>query len=159
MASNVRPPPIVAPPFLAEIAAGVDLRIAGLLEAEEARWSALDPALVEPLSSLRDLVLAGGKRLRPAFCYWAYVGAGGNPGHSAIVDAGAALELLHVCALIHDDVIDGSTRRHGLDTVHIDYEARHAAAQWRVPDGEPPGVDGNCGIEQRVRGGAGGFAG
>jgi geranylgeranyl diphosphate synthase type I len=48
-----------------------------------------------------------------------------------IADAGAALELLHTCALIHDDVIDGSARRHGRDTIHIDYEARHALANWR----------------------------
>jgi geranylgeranyl diphosphate synthase, type I len=122
------------PPFLAAIASRVDVRISELLEAELARWADLDPALAEPLSSLGDLVRAGGKRLRPAFCHWAYVGAGGDPHDAAIVDAGAALELLHTCALIHDDVIDGSTLRHGQHTIHIDYEARHALAHWR---GEP----------------------
>ena len=42
-----------------------------------------------------------------------------------VIDAGAALEMLHAAALIHDDVIDGSDRRHGTDTVHVAYEARH----------------------------------
>ena len=37
------------------------------------------PDVEEPLTTLRDLVGAGGKRLRPAFCYWAFVGAGGDP--------------------------------------------------------------------------------
>ena len=64
-----------------------------------------------PSTPLRRLVLAGGKRLRPAFCHWAFVGAGGDAGDPAVVDAGAALELLHTFALIHDDVMDGSATR------------------------------------------------
>ncbi len=120
-----------APPFLADIAVRVDRRIDERLEAELTRWTDVDPALAVPLSSLRDLVRAGGKRLRPAFCHWAFVGAGGDPHDAMIADAGAALELLHTFALIHDDVIDGSTRRHGRDTIHIEFEGRHALATWR----------------------------
>src|SRR5207248_344040 len=79
---------------------------------------------------LRDLVLAGGKRLRPAFCHWGFVGAGGAPDDPMVVDAGAALELLHTFALVHDDVMDGSGRRRGMATVHRAFEDRHAAAGW-----------------------------
>ena len=50
---------------------------------------------------------AGGKRIRPAFCYWGYRAAGGADGEP-IVRAAAALELLHTMALIHDDLMDGS---------------------------------------------------
>jgi len=113
-----------------QIGSPVAERIEGLLTAEIQRWRALDEALVEPLSSLRSLVRAGGKRLRPAFCYWAFVGAGGDPDDPDIVDAGAALELLHSFALVHDDVMDDSRRRRGDDAVHVQFELAHAAAGW-----------------------------
>lgn len=113
------------------IAARIEARIAGLLDAEITRWALVDPDLEWPLRSLSDLVTAGGKRLRPAFCYWAFVGRGGDPADPRIVDAGAALELLHVAALIHDDVVDGSERRHGIATLHISASDRHALESWR----------------------------
>src|SRR3546814_8194622 len=69
--------------------------------------------LTEPLDALRTLVMAGGKRLRPAFCFWGFVGAGGDPDDSIVVDAGAAFELLQAFALVHDDVMDGSATRRG----------------------------------------------
>jgi geranylgeranyl diphosphate synthase type I len=77
------------------------------------------------------LVAAGGKRLRPAFCHWAFVGAGGNPDDPLVVDAGAALELLHTFALLHDDVMDGSSVRRGKPTVHAAFAELHGAEDWR----------------------------
>ncbi len=119
------------PPSLLRIAASVEDRIRTLLQEETARWSEVDPGLVEPFDALGRLVLSGGKRLRPAFCHWAFVGAGGDPDDPAAVDAGAALELLHTFALIHDDVMDGSSTRRGVDAIHIQFEERHALAGWR----------------------------
>ena len=124
----IQPPP---PSSLLEIAARVEARIGQLLAAEEARWSPVDPQLAEPIASLRDMLLSGGKRLRPAFCHWAYVGAGGDD-DALVVDVGAALELLHGFALVHDDVMDGSDRRRGLRTAHRVFEDRHAAEGWRA---------------------------
>lgn len=124
-------PPTAAPDSLMSIAARVADRIDMLLSDEIERWKAVDPDLAAPLSSLRDLVLAGGKRLRPAFCHWAFVGAGGDPADPLVVDAGGALELLHTFALIHDDVMDGSITRRGLDAVHVDFESLHASSEWR----------------------------
>jgi geranylgeranyl diphosphate synthase type I len=122
----------VAPPAsLDATAALVDARIKLLLSEEIERWEAVDPDLVEPLLALRDFVLAGGKRLRPAFCRVAFAGAGGDPEDPAIVDAGAALELLHAFALIHDDIMDASERRRGVRTVHRDFERRHGLSGFR----------------------------
>ena len=121
----------VAPPSLARIARRVEDRVAGLLTAELERWTTVDPDRAEPLGALRDLVLAGGKRLRPAFCHWAYVGAGGSDEDPAVGDAGAALELLHTFALVHDDIMDGSATRRGTDTIHVQFEAGHAVEGWR----------------------------
>jgi geranylgeranyl diphosphate synthase type I len=125
------PAPAPAPPSLRALAGPVEARLAALLDAEESRWAAVDADLVAPLRSLRRLVDSGGKRLRPAFCHWAFVGAGGDPGDPRVVDAGAALEMLHAFALVHDDVIDDSARRRGEATAHVDYAGRHREAGWR----------------------------
>ena len=119
------------PPSLAVVAPPVEARIDGLLEAEAARWGLVDPELLPPLEALRRFILDGGKRLRPAFCHWAFVGAGGDPADPSVVDAGAALELLHAFALLHDDVMDGSHLRRGHACVHVDFTARHVAGGWR----------------------------
>jgi geranylgeranyl diphosphate synthase type I len=113
------------------LACRVELRLERLLSSELQRWAAVDQDLSSPWATLRAAVLAGGKRLRPAFCYWSFVGAGGDPEADAIIDAGAALEMLHAAALIHDDVIDGSVTRHGRATTHVQYAALHAERGWR----------------------------
>jgi geranylgeranyl diphosphate synthase type I len=123
--------PIAVPPSLAEVGSRAEARIIELLDTEVERWEAVDPLLQEPLVALRELVLAGGKRLRPAFCHWAYVGAGGAAGDPVVVDAGAALELLHTFALVHDDVMDGSDLRRGLPSIHAGAITRHEARKWR----------------------------
>ena len=123
-----------APRTLAEIAGRVDLRIREVLDAELVRWSAVDADLGAPLSSLRDLVLAGGKRLRPAFCHWAFVGCGGDPLDANVIDAGAGLELLHTFALVHDDIMDASLRRRGMDAVHVQFIDQHRRNSWRAED-------------------------
>jgi len=122
--------PAPPPPFLAGIGQRVASRVDALLADEQARWGAVDADLVAPYTALRALVAGGGKRLRPAFCHWGWVGAGGDPDDPRIVDAGAALELLHTFALIHDDIIDGSTRRHGGPCLHVSFATAHTAEGW-----------------------------
>ncbi|MGH9288560.1 MAG: polyprenyl synthetase family protein [Acidimicrobiales bacterium] len=109
----------------------MDERLARLFDTEITRWQSIDPAIAAPLRALRDLVDAGGKRLRPAFCYWAFVGAGGDPDDPCIIDAGAAFELLHAFALVHDDVMDGSDTRRGAPTTHVEFAREHRAGDWR----------------------------
>jgi geranylgeranyl diphosphate synthase type I len=115
------------------IAARVDRRLRQLIDAEDQRWTALDPVLSDPFTAIRNLVLVGGKRLRPGFCHWGFVGAGGDPDDQHLIDAGAALELLHAFALFHDDVMDGSATRRGQPTVHTVHTELHGG-QWA---GEP----------------------
>ncbi len=85
--------------------------------------------LLPGLEALAEL-LAGGKRLRPAFCYWGWRGAGGDD-CPQILAAAAALELLHASALVHDDVMDGSDTRRGRPSLHRRFAARHAGEGWR----------------------------
>lgn len=89
-----------------------------------------DQLLTDPVGEIRRLVLSGGKRLRPAFCHWAFVGAGGDPTSSVIDDAGAALEFLHAFALFHDDIMDGSVTRRGATVTHQLFAERHEVSGW-----------------------------
>ena len=113
------------PSALLPWASRVERRIDDLLGRELERWRAVDDTLAQPLGALREFVATGGKRLRPAFCYSAFVGAGGDPDDTSVVDAAAALELVHTFALVHDDVMDGSDTRRGRDAVHRRFAAVH----------------------------------
>ena len=118
------------PADLGRVARRVEQRVDALLDQEIARWTLVDDDLASPLGALRALVAAGGKRLRPAFCHWGFVAAGGSPDDPRVVDAGAAFELLQAFALIHDDVMDGSSVRRGASTVHRRFIERHVDARW-----------------------------
>jgi geranylgeranyl diphosphate synthase type I len=118
-----------APQSLLDVASRVDKRLESLLAIERERWAKVDADLVPPIDEIARLVLAGGKRLRPAFCFWGFVGAGGDPTDELVIDAGAALELLHAFALFHDDVMDGSLTRRGEPTTNAKFEASHGASK------------------------------
>lgn len=86
------------------------------------------------IAVLEDFVLRGGKRLRPAFAYWGYRAVTPDPDEPVgdrIVLLFSALELLHACALVHDDVIDDSATRRGMPTAHMHFSAVHRERGWR----------------------------
>ena len=86
----------------------------------------ISPSLAQ-LKRLAAGFTAGGKRLRPAFCYWGYAAAAGQPSDpAALLRAAASLDLLHVSALVHDDVMDASDTRRGVPAAHRQLEAWHA---------------------------------
>lgn len=62
------------------------------------------------------LVKAGGKRLRPALTL--LTARAGQPGRRATDLSAAAVELVHLATLYHDDVIDETETRRGVPTVH-----------------------------------------
>jgi geranylgeranyl diphosphate synthase, type I len=98
-----------------------------------ARQRTVLPAAADELRPGLDALaglLAGGKRLRPAFCYWGWRGTGAADGPEVLA-AAAALELLHTGALVHDDVMDGSDTRRGQPTLHRRFAAYHAEQGWR----------------------------
>jgi geranylgeranyl diphosphate synthase, type I len=101
----------------------VDAALDTFLSACRDETVADDPRATMPIDEVRRLVAAGGKRLRPAFCYWGFRAAGGPDGEP-IVRASAALELLHTMALIHDDLMDDAAERRGVLA-----SAHHLAAE------------------------------
>lgn len=117
-----------------------DAELAGFLDRQRPGWSDGAPGAV--LAVLHRFVLAGGKRLRPLFCYWGWRGFGGPDG-TPIVAAAAALELFHAFALIHDDILDGSDRRRGEPSVHRLFADLHARSSWR---GDPEAYGRNAAL-------------
>jgi geranylgeranyl diphosphate synthase type I len=129
-------------PSLADTLAAVQHRLNDSLAGLETLWHSLgadpDPLLRLDLPAwLQDFVQAGGKRLRPTLCHWGFVAAGGtatHPGFRVMAAAGAALELLHAFALIHDDVMDESDLRRGQPAAHRQAAMWHATFGGRGSD-------------------------
>ena len=70
------------------------------------------------VDEIERLIDSGGKRIRPAFCYWGYRAAAGSA-DGAAVRVAASLELLHTFAIVHDDIMDAAEERRGVPTVHV----------------------------------------
>jgi geranylgeranyl diphosphate synthase type I len=115
-----------AAPALAGIAARIDAELEAFLASRRAEAFAIAPEAAVPVDEISRLLHAGGKRIRPAFCYWGYRAAGGADGPE-IWRAAAALELFHTMALIHDDVLDRADARRGEPTVSVSQAAAAAA--------------------------------
>ena len=94
--------------------------------AELRRCTAGAPAAVRREAAAAGLLRLG-LRARPAACP--------RTSCEPLLDAAASLELLHVSALVHDDVMDSSDLRRGAPAAHRQFEALHAAAGWL---GDPP---------------------
>lgn len=93
-------------------------------------WTVVDPDLQPVFDEIRRLVMGGGKRLRPQFAHWGWVGAGGDPESRVPDKVGAAIELLHATALFHDDVIDDAATRRGRPTTHRRIADEHSRNGW-----------------------------
>ncbi|WP_162182372.1 polyprenyl synthetase family protein [Nigerium massiliense] len=119
---------------VADTLAWVDARIARVLDDMAASWAEVGGDHSVALGGL-DLpgLVAGatrhGKRLRPQLAHWGWVAGGAPPSaYGQVVELGTALELLHVFALVHDDVMDRSERRRGAPSVHALVRDAHRAA-------------------------------
>jgi geranylgeranyl diphosphate synthase type I len=112
-----------------DLGARVEAALREFMTAAIAPLPEIDDELVPVAEALAEFVLDGGKRLRPAFCFWA-ARAAGLADSDALVRAAASLELLQASALVHDDVIDHSDTRRGQPAVHRRFTEIHAARGW-----------------------------
>jgi geranylgeranyl diphosphate synthase type I len=120
-----------ADPLSAPLRDAVGTELAAFLDARGRTLLELG-AEVSELVGLAEAFTVGGKRLRPAFCCWGYLAAtGGTQVPGWVVRAAASLDLLHVSALVHDDVMDGSATRRGVPSAHVQLAARHASGARR----------------------------
>lgn len=83
-----------------------------------------DELIAKALEQTKKIALAGGKRIRGALLYWAYFGTGGG-NRKKILKIAAAIELVHLFLLAHDDVIDRGEIRHGEKTLNAFFKAKN----------------------------------
>ncbi|GAA2307911.1 polyprenyl synthetase family protein [Streptomyces kunmingensis] len=111
----------------------VEEALRGFFDERRQEAAAIAPVCAEAVTDLESCVLRGGKRVRPVFAWLGWLGAGGEE-HGAdagpLRRVGAALELFHASALIHDDVIDASATRRGAPAVQVLYAGRHRSRCW-----------------------------
>ena len=82
-----------------------------------------DAGLVEDVS--RYINSSGGKRIRPRLCY--LVGRSlGCSDLDTLMQVSAIIEMIHTATLMHDDVVDQSTLRRGVDTINTRWGAPSA---------------------------------
>lgn len=88
------------------------------VEAVEKRLSASIDSDVETLHDASlHIIESGGKRVRPRVAMLAYIASGGQDVLD-VVDAAAAVEMIHTASLVHDDINDHSALRRGQVSVH-----------------------------------------
>ncbi|ARP68912.1 geranylgeranyl pyrophosphate synthase [Streptomyces pluripotens] len=104
-----------------DVAGAVRAVLARLLAARLARGRALDTLFARDLAErVADFALCGGRRIRPRLLWWSLRACGGGEASQvrAALHAGAALELLQTCALVHDDLMDAAPTRRGRPALH-----------------------------------------
>lgn len=109
---------------LVSLRSAIEAELTSFINLENNNIVEIDIALKPVAQALGEYILGGGKRIRPIFALVGYLGAGGKI-NSATIKAVASLELLQACALIHDDLIDGSDNRRGKPAIHKAFEKLH----------------------------------
>ncbi len=80
----------------------------------------------KPLKTALDrLILTNAKRIRPRLA-WLVIKSFGEDFNAAQEELIAAGEILHTASLIHDDIVDNSSERRGLQTLNTMYDSRLA---------------------------------
>ncbi|MDP8929053.1 MAG: polyprenyl synthetase family protein [Actinomycetota bacterium] len=115
------------PPAVALLRERLEFALDSEIDGLWARLVRLHPNLAPLADELRAFVLRGGKRLRPLFVLLGFEAAGGGD-PQPVMGPALALELLHTCALVHDDVIDRAALRRGRPAVHAAFAQRLALA-------------------------------
>ncbi|MFF7157483.1 polyprenyl synthetase family protein [Streptomyces sp. NPDC008139] len=121
----------------ADVADHVGRVLAHELGERVAAAAAIDAVFARDLAErVAGFTLGGGKRTRSQFLWWGLRAAGGGGSaeevHAALRIA-AAVELVQTCALVHDDVMDGSALRRGRPAVHLDLDAQYPCARRSGP--------------------------
>ncbi|MFP4534671.1 MAG: polyprenyl synthetase family protein [Spirochaetaceae bacterium] len=77
--------------------------------------------------ALGDLARRDAKLLRPAFTLLpARIKNPGQEVPERIIRIAAAVEMLHMASLIHDDIVDGAEKRRGHQALHLQHGSRRA---------------------------------
>ncbi len=95
---------------------------AELKQAEQLMLEQLHTDSARLFAAATHLITGGGKRLRPAFLL--LTGKLFRRDIAFMLPMAAAMEIAHVGTLVHDDVVDASDLRRGIETVRVRYGER-----------------------------------
>ncbi|CAB4587558.1 MAG: polyprenyl synthetase family protein [Actinobacteria bacterium] len=109
---------------LQEIRDAVEIELSAFLTEQADYLHSISSQLAPVSMALSSFLLDSGKRLRPLFAYSGYVSVSDEIS-TAEIKSIASLELLQACALIHDDLMDGSDTRRGKPSIHRHFESMH----------------------------------
>ncbi|MEW2416939.1 polyprenyl synthetase family protein [Streptomyces sp. NPDC046866] len=120
-----------------DVPAAVEARLGEMLERRLAEAEATDPVFAADIAArVAQFALAGGRRLRSELLWWAMRGCGGEDAEARrALGAAAALELIQTCALVHDDVMDGSSLRRGRPALHVVLDDQFGSGGRELPCG------------------------
>lgn len=118
------------PAELARRAAIVDAALRPAVAPALDRVRSLHPSLAPWADELDGMLAAGGKRLRPALLLLGHAAVAPDEDEARVLPAALALELLHTCALLHDDLLDDARTRRGRVTAHVRFAATHRESGW-----------------------------
>ncbi len=100
--------PLLSLPFMALDRDRVDLALRNAVQTKDTHLNEL----------ASHLIIAGGKRLRPVLSIAAAQVGNESPVSDEVIQGSIACELVHLGSLYHDDVMDESLTRRGVDTVN-----------------------------------------
>lgn len=102
-----------APTAVSAAGANALTLVSGELDRVEKRIAELTDSEEQILTDVsRELISAGGKRIRPALALLVF-GAAGGVDPTDTIDIGASIELIHTATLLHDDILDSGKVRRG----------------------------------------------
>lgn len=81
----------------------------------------VDKLMPEKLRKASLHLLVGGKRTRPTLLFLSAKTVSRDMVMHRAIPAATALELIHTASIIHDDIIDKSLVRRGVESVHVKY--------------------------------------
>lgn len=112
---------------LAQIRERIDLQISLFLDEASLYVDSIGPELHPVSQAMRNFLTEGGKRFRPLLGTIGSIAVSDDLSalSNATIKACASLEFLHACALIHDDLMDGSDTRRGNPSIHRHFESIH----------------------------------
>lgn len=100
---------------------GLKSGIRGLDQVKQMIGKTLDPTPGELGDMVRLLLERSGKMLRPRLLLIcaALAGEKGRRGGRVLFETAAAVEMIHIASLVHDDIIDEAGQRRGEETLHL----------------------------------------
>lgn len=100
---------------------------------------------------IKEILLAGGKRIRPLLTVLAYESLSKNPDQDILNQLAISVECFHKASLVHDDIEDDDTFRYGRETIHARYGIPVAINTGDLLLGEGYRLISECNLQPEVK--------